>query len=73
MLIYEPRGLTNAIANIGKMEISRVQRLLNKQLVVAELLTGKIVTAINIICLICLIIIIVYSHVQAYSSRHGPM
>lgn len=68
MLIHEPRGFTNPITNIGKMEISWVKTLLNKQLVIAELLNGKIVTAINIISLI---MIILYSLI--YSSRHGAI
>ena len=68
MLIHEPRGFTNPIANIGKMEISWVKTLLNKQLVIAELLNGKIVTATNIISLI---MIILYSLI--YSSRHGAI
>lgn len=66
MLIYEPTGFMNPIANIGKMEISQVKTLLNKQLVIAELLDGIIITAINIISLIVTIL-----HSVIYSSRHG--
>lgn len=65
MLIYEPRGFINPVANIGKMEISQVKMLLNKQLVIAELLNDKIITAINIVSLM---MIILYSLI--YSSMH---
>lgn len=65
VLIYEPRGFINPVANIGKMEISRVELLLNKQLVMSELLNDKIVTAINVVSLT---MIILYSLI--YSSMH---